>query len=105
MKVRCRLVTARLELVAPSATHGSVTYNRRMWNTLRSMATALVVAASSLSAQTAQGRNPPTLLFITDFGIQDGAVAVCKGVMWGIDPSLRVVDLTHEIPAYDIETA
>ncbi|HJQ21532.1 MAG TPA: SAM-dependent chlorinase/fluorinase [Gemmatimonadaceae bacterium] len=47
----------------------------------------------------------PTLLFLTDFGTRDGAVAVCKGVMLGIAPDLRIVDLTHENPPYDIETA
>src|SRR5262249_23943964 len=37
--------------------------------------------------------------------VRDGAVAVCKAVMWSVDPALRIVDLTHENPAYDIETA
>lgn len=50
-------------------------------------------------------RDPATVLFLTDFGTRDGAVAVCKGVMLGIDPALRIVDVSHEIPAYDIETA
>lgn len=45
------------------------------------------------------------MLFLTDFGARDGAVAVCKGVMWDIAPDLRVVDVTHEIPPYDVETA
>jgi S-adenosyl-L-methionine hydrolase (adenosine-forming) len=50
-------------------------------------------------------REPSPVLFLTDFGVKDGAVAVCKGVMWSIEPSLRIVDLTHEVPPYDIETA
>jgi hypothetical protein len=45
------------------------------------------------------------VLFLTDFGSKDGAVAVCKGVMWTIEPSLRIVDVTHDVPPYDIETA
>lgn len=64
-------------------------------------ASALLLCASTAAAQSSSG----TILFLTDFGIRDGAVAVCKGVMWSIDPALRVVDLTHEIPPYDIETA
>lgn len=48
---------------------------------------------------------PGLVLFLTDFGTRDGAVAVCKGVMLGIDPALRIVDVSHEIPAYDIATA
>lgn len=38
----------------------------------------------------------------TDFGVKDGAVAAMKGVALGVDPDLEVVDLTHEIPAYNI---
>ena len=45
------------------------------------------------------------MLFLTDFGVRDGAVALCKGVMWTIEPRLRIVDLTHEVPPFDIETA
>lgn len=48
---------------------------------------------------------PATVLFLTDFGVKDGAVPLCKGVMWSIEPTLRVVDVTHQIPPYDIETA
>ena len=38
----------------------------------------------------------------TDFGLAEGAVAEMKGVAFSVDPSLRVVDLTHLIPPYDI---
>jgi S-adenosylmethionine hydrolase len=60
-------------------------------------------AATHAAAQNASG--PPTILFLTDFGVRDGAVPLCKGVMWGIEPQLRIVDVSHEIPPYDIETA
>jgi S-adenosylmethionine hydrolase len=53
----------------------------------------------------ARHRELSTVLFLTDFGIKDGAVAACKGVMWSIAPDLRIVDLTHDVPPYDIETA
>lgn len=43
-----------------------------------------------------------TLLFLTDFGVRDDAVAICKGVMLGIDPDLRIVDLTHDVTAFDV---
>jgi S-adenosylmethionine hydrolase len=45
------------------------------------------------------------VLFLSDFGERDGAVAACKGVMLGIEPRLRIVDLTHDVPPYDVETA
>jgi S-adenosylmethionine hydrolase len=49
--------------------------------------------------------DPATILFLTDFGIKDGAVAACKGVMLTIAPDARIVDLTHDVPPYDIEIA
>ncbi len=38
----------------------------------------------------------------TDFGVKDGAVAAMKGVAMQVDKKLKVFDLTHEIPAYNI---
>jgi len=67
------------------------------------MLTALGVSAACAPA--ASNREPSPLLFLTDFGVKDGAVAVCKGVMWSIAPALRIVDVSHEVPPYDIETA
>lgn len=63
------------------------------------------IVAAIACAPTNGSREAGTLLFLTDFGTQDGAVAVCKGVMLGIEPRLRIVDISHEIPAYDIATA
>lgn len=42
------------------------------------------------------------IVFQSDFGLKDGAVSEVKGVMYGVDPSLTISDLTHEIPAYNI---
>ena len=63
------------------------------------------MVCATARAQDSLARAPATVLFLTDFGTKDGAVAVCKGVMWSIEPRLRIVDLTHEVPPYDIETA
>ncbi len=43
-----------------------------------------------------------TVVFQTDFGLKDGAVAAMKGVALTVDSSLKLYDLTHEIPAYNI---
>jgi S-adenosylmethionine hydrolase len=43
-----------------------------------------------------------TVVFQTDFGLKDGAVSAMKGVATGVDGSLRLYDITHEIPAYNI---
>jgi len=45
---------------------------------------------------------PKSVVFQTDFGLKDGAVSAMKGVAMGVNPSLRLFDLTHEIPAYNI---
>lgn len=42
------------------------------------------------------------LVLLTDFGVRDGAVAAMKGVALSVDPGLTLVDLTHEIPPFDI---
>lgn len=42
------------------------------------------------------------LVFQTDFGLKDGAVAEMKGVVYSLSPDIPMFDLTHEIPAYNI---
>jgi S-adenosylmethionine hydrolase len=42
------------------------------------------------------------VVFQTDFGLKDGAVSAMKGVATGVNPDLKLYDLTHEIPAYNI---
>ncbi|ULQ56208.1 S-adenosyl-l-methionine hydroxide adenosyltransferase family protein [Flavihumibacter rivuli] len=42
------------------------------------------------------------LVFQTDFGVKEGAVAAMKGVAYGVSRDIRFFDLTHEIPAYNI---
>lgn len=42
------------------------------------------------------------LVFQSDFGLKDGAVAAMKGVAYSISHDLAMFDVTHEIPAYNI---
>lgn len=42
------------------------------------------------------------VVFQTDFGLKDGAVSAMKGVAMGVSADLKLFDLTHEIPAYNI---
>ena len=42
------------------------------------------------------------LVFQSDFGHVDGAVSAMYGVAFGVDPTLNISDLTHEITPYDI---
>jgi S-adenosylmethionine hydrolase len=39
---------------------------------------------------------------MTDFGVANDAVAICKGVIWHIAPAVRIVDLTHQVTPYSI---
>lgn len=42
---------------------------------------------------------------LTDFGSRDPYVGVMKGVILGLHPDARLVDLTHEVPPQDVRTA
>lgn len=42
------------------------------------------------------------LVFQSDFGLVDGAVSAMKGVAYGVDPSLNISDLTHDITPYNV---
>ncbi len=42
------------------------------------------------------------LVFQSDFGTKDGAVAAMKGVAMSVSTEIKIFDLTHEIPAYNI---
>src|SRR5208337_1400985 len=62
----------------------------------------LFLVASPLLSQQSSVQPPPTIVFMTDFGVLDDSVALCKGVMYGIAPNLRIVDLTHQVNAFSI---
>jgi S-adenosylmethionine hydrolase len=42
------------------------------------------------------------VVFQSDFGLKDGAVSAMKGVAMGVSPDLKLFDLTHDIPPYNI---
>lgn len=42
------------------------------------------------------------LVLQTDFSLKDGAVSAMKGVAFSVDENLKMFDLTHEIPPYNI---
>ena len=47
----------------------------------------------------------PTIVFMTDFGVANDAVAICKAVMIGIAPDARIMDITHLVTPYQIAEA
>src|SRR5450631_3869726 len=60
--------------------------------------TPALLGAPSEPAQ----KYPPTIVFMTDFGVVDDSVAICRGVMYGIMPDVRIVDLTHQVTPFSI---
>jgi len=65
---------------------------------------ALLLALGSISLLSAQKSEayPPTIVFMTDFGVVDDSVALCRGVMYSIMPTVRIVDLTHQVTPFSI---
>jgi len=47
----------------------------------------------------------PIITLLTDFGTADGYVAEVKGVLFSAAPEATVVDLSHDIPPQDVESA
>src|SRR4051794_39046380 len=45
---------------------------------------------------------PSFVSFLFDYGRTDEFVGVCHAVMVDIAPDLRVVDITHDIPPFDV---
>ena len=60
--------------------------------------------SQDVSALSSQCSNPLVTL-ITDFGTADYFVAAVKGVILRANPNTQIVDITHEIPPQDIESA
>jgi S-adenosyl-L-methionine hydrolase (adenosine-forming) len=62
----------------------------------------LVALASLAAAEDVAPKQPPTIVFMTDFGTNDDSVAICKGVIYSIAPDVRIVDLTHQVKPFSI---
>ena len=73
----------------------------RRWVAVLFALLALIFLFASLAgAQPA--KNPQTIVFMTDFGVVDDSVAICKGVMYSIMPEVRIVDLSHQVTPFSI---
>jgi S-adenosylmethionine hydrolase len=64
---------------------------------IRSVLLCFLLAAALLCS--AQNK---IVVFQSDFGLKDGAVSEMKGVAMGVSAELKLFDLTHEIPAFNI---
>ena len=57
------------------------------------------------SSSSPKRRATAQITLLTDFGTSDYFVGALKGVILSINPTIRIVDITHEIPPQDIESA
>ncbi len=73
-----------------------------------------ICAAAVLSAQRDSAAPPPalapdsrapTIVFMTDFGTANDAAAICRAVILGIVPDVRIMDITHQVTPFSIEEA
>ena len=51
------------------------------------------------------GKVRPIIALFTDFGVRDAYVAQMKGVILSINAALTVIDLNHEVAAFDVRQA
>jgi len=78
-------------------------------------ALALLIFSVACSQSPAQKESPaaaqsastsrPTIVFMTDFGTANDAVAICRAVIFGIAPESRLTDITHQVTPFSIEEA
>ena len=47
-------------------------------------------------------RRYDTISFLSDYGLRDEFVGIVKGVIADLAPHARVIDLTHEVPPFDV---
>src|ERR1700722_537838 len=68
------------------------------------LAFALGCSAAPPRAEPAPARPRPVVVLETDFGSREDAPAPRRGVVLSFARDAAVVDLTHDVPPFDIET-
>jgi len=66
------------------------------------IAVLIVFILAAVAFATISEKEQSALVYLTDFGVKDGAVSSMKGVAFGVDPEIKIYDLTHEIPNFNI---
>lgn len=59
--------------------------------------------AADDNAEKITGADRPTIVFMTDFGTANDAVAICRAVIIRIAPDARLMDITHQVTPFAIE--
>jgi S-adenosylmethionine hydrolase len=79
----------------------SIPLQRRFWCGC-ALLLCLIACTGIIWSADAPANPRPTIVFMTDFGVVDDSVAICKGVMYSIAPDVRIVDLTHQVTPFSI---
>jgi S-adenosylmethionine hydrolase len=72
----------------------------RVKRTKRFLIVAVMTLAVLLPAMAQQQLK--VIGFMTDFDVKDDAVGICKAVMEGVAPGVRIIDITHQSEPYNI---
>jgi len=67
---------------------------------------ATLIGCGIHSGEQDAARKPPrrpTIVFMTDFGTANDAVAICRAVILQIVPDVRIMDITHQVTPFSIE--
>src|ERR1700685_4467135 len=62
-------------------------------------------SANHEAAQSKTAASRSAIVFMTDFGTANDSVAICKAVILGIVPDVRIMDITHQVTPFSIEEA
>jgi len=70
--------------------------------TMKILISAAMGAALAWTAAAQQPAPAKVIGFMTDFDVKDDAVGICKAVMDGVAPGVRIIDITHQSEPYNI---
>ena len=68
---------------------------------IRTLLIAAVMTLGAMLPAVAQQQSK-VIGFMTDFDVRDDAVGICKAVMDGVAPGVRVIDITHQSEPFNI---
>jgi hypothetical protein len=77
-------------------------YKNRKFMSVTKITCVIVMTFFIQISQFAYANGNGIVVFQSDFGLSDQAVSAMHGVALGVDKNLKVEDLTHDIPAYNI---
>ncbi len=103
MRLKPRLAFLRLCGTTESRALSKLSLGSKLFSPLTSTGlVVLLMLALSVLAGAQAAKYPQTIVFMTDFGVVDDSVALCRGVMYSIMPDVRIVDLTHEVMPFSV---